>query len=626
MLRATGSPKLSRQEEPKPEVKPAVPIATSTPTSSSLPVTPAPATPTTPLTPIEGESMTDRAERLRQQYLQKKAAGTLDRRKASPSPNNPASPITSRSAVPPPPPVRKNDNQDTEKENTPKTRPEKCSPRPAVKNSVNNNTNGGPPSGIADLASVIAQRAMSRQKSYESTVDTNGNTTNKTSYSTVYKGPIANGTPNGGTKLSGMEPNSDALQARLGGNGRVQIPVRGATTDATNTETAPNTPAHGAISPTSPSQKSVFDKARIFESQGGGSRQGSMSPKVPSKSKSSSPELPFELPPPMMYSNGLDDNPPPMVAPPPPPDFDYNARPTDLDIINGHNSRGHETVGWVINSSPSRTAHDVAIRNKISRHNGGPVGMHYNGGPGDVGQMALISPSHMVEFEDSIQVDFIPPPPVFDCEDADLLSSLPRGLDGGHKLGQEDNTSMVSSLSTLSTLSSSEQDNYHHDSSGYSSGRNRGYGSSQPSTSSQQSDEAYSEMVAPPPPGFDDMMEGEPHYEDLETVHAFIPPPMGFDLPPPMGFDSPPHEVPPVRHRSRREFEHKPMDEWSVEDVADWLEFLQLTEHRQIFLRNNVNGRILSQLGRNELIAMGVTQVGHRMSLERAIKRAQLNM
>ncbi len=612
------------KEEVKVVIKPATPVVMSNTTRQSQPITPAPVmpptptTPATPTTPVGEESLTAKAERARQQYLQKKA-DMMDRRKASPSPHaySPIPPPPSTAAPQPP-------TKDEEKENKSKL-PDNCSPRPSNNVTKNDNSHDGDHHGVANFASIIAQRATARQKSIERTVDNNGNQTGKqASYSTVYKGQKTNGIPNGGTKLSDGDANSDALQKRLGGNERVQI--KGATMDASHTETLPNTPVHKVTSPNEPENKSVAAKMKMFESS------LTFTPKVSSRSSHTTPDLPFDLPPPMFDSNGQGDAPPPMVPPPPPPDFEYNSRPTDLDIINGHNSRGPETIGWVINSSPSKSAHEYAIRNKLAHHNGGLMEMHYSGS-GDVAQVALVSPPQidcLVEVEHELHVEFIPPPPIFDSEDTDILSSLPPGMDSGMTtVVQEDNASMVSSLSTLSTLSSNEHDCYHHDSSGYSSGRNR-YTSSQQSTTGSQSDEAYSDMAPPPPPGFDDLG-GEPHYEELDPVQEFIPPPMGFDIPPPMEFSTAPTsadaQVTSLRHamRSHRDFEIKPMTSWTQEDVSDWLDSLQLGQHRLTFMRNNVNGYMLSKMGRNELIALGVLQVGDRMSLERAIKRAQLN-
>ena len=70
----------------------------------------------------------------------------------------------------------------------------------------------------------------------------------------------------------------------------------------------------------------------------------------------------------------------------------------------------------------------------------------------------------------------------------------------------------------------------------------------------------------------------------------------------------------------------RPVSSWSVMDVAVWLEGLHMGEHSDSFVRNNIDGSKLSLLGRTELIALGVSQVGQRMNIERAIKKAVMSL
>jgi SH3/ankyrin repeat-containing protein len=62
------------------------------------------------------------------------------------------------------------------------------------------------------------------------------------------------------------------------------------------------------------------------------------------------------------------------------------------------------------------------------------------------------------------------------------------------------------------------------------------------------------------------------------------------------------------------------VDLWSKADVADWLESLNLAEHRDAFLDNEIEGAHLASLRKEDLIDLGVTRVGHRMNIERALK------
>ncbi|XP_034004288.1 LOW QUALITY PROTEIN: SH3 and multiple ankyrin repeat domains protein 2-like [Trematomus bernacchii] len=74
---------------------------------------------------------------------------------------------------------------------------------------------------------------------------------------------------------------------------------------------------------------------------------------------------------------------------------------------------------------------------------------------------------------------------------------------------------------------------------------------------------------------------------------------------------------------SGKPFASKPMELWSKLDVADWLESLNLGEHRDAFLDNEIEGAHLLSLQKEDLIDLGVTRVGHRMNIERALKLLQ---
>lgn len=74
---------------------------------------------------------------------------------------------------------------------------------------------------------------------------------------------------------------------------------------------------------------------------------------------------------------------------------------------------------------------------------------------------------------------------------------------------------------------------------------------------------------------------------------------------------------------SGKPFATKPVELWSKHDVADWLESLNLAEHRHAFLDNEIEGAHLPSLQKEDLIDLGVTRVGHRMNIERALKLLQ---
>ncbi|KAM3870033.1 SH3 and multiple ankyrin repeat domains protein 2b [Diretmus argenteus] len=71
---------------------------------------------------------------------------------------------------------------------------------------------------------------------------------------------------------------------------------------------------------------------------------------------------------------------------------------------------------------------------------------------------------------------------------------------------------------------------------------------------------------------------------------------------------------------SNKPFISKHLQLWSKADVADWLDSLNLSEHREAFLDNDIEGSHLPSLQKDDLIDLGVTRVGHRMNIERALK------
>ncbi|KAM9258063.1 LOW QUALITY PROTEIN: SH3 and multiple ankyrin repeat domains protein 1-like, partial [Morus bassanus] len=86
-------------------------------------------------------------------------------------------------------------------------------------------------------------------------------------------------------------------------------------------------------------------------------------------------------------------------------------------------------------------------------------------------------------------------------------------------------------------------------------------------------------------------------------------------------------ELPPTRSLSPtrppppdKPFGAKPLAFWSKFDVADWLEYLNLGEHRARFLHNEIDGSHLPSLTKEDYIDLGVTRVGHRMNIDRALK------
>ncbi|XP_053474577.1 SH3 and multiple ankyrin repeat domains protein 1 [Ictalurus furcatus] len=79
-----------------------------------------------------------------------------------------------------------------------------------------------------------------------------------------------------------------------------------------------------------------------------------------------------------------------------------------------------------------------------------------------------------------------------------------------------------------------------------------------------------------------------------------------------------PHLPPPSPSKP---FASKPLPYWTKYDVADWLAYLNLAEHRERFLDNEIDGTHLPSLTKEDFLDLGVTRVGHRMNIERALRR-----
>ncbi|XP_016323514.1 LOW QUALITY PROTEIN: SH3 and multiple ankyrin repeat domains protein 1 [Sinocyclocheilus anshuiensis] len=88
-------------------------------------------------------------------------------------------------------------------------------------------------------------------------------------------------------------------------------------------------------------------------------------------------------------------------------------------------------------------------------------------------------------------------------------------------------------------------------------------------------------------------------------------------IPPPTCL-SYPHLPPPS---PTKPFASKPLLYWTKYDVADWLGYLNLGEHRERFLDNEIDGTHLPSLTKDDYLDLGVTRVGHRMNIERALRR-----
>lgn len=60
---------------------------------------------------------------------------------------------------------------------------------------------------------------------------------------------------------------------------------------------------------------------------------------------------------------------------------------------------------------------------------------------------------------------------------------------------------------------------------------------------------------------------------------------------------------------------------WTVDNVADWLEFIRMQQYTSLFVENCIDGSSLLNIKEKDLLNMGITSKGHRMSIREAIEK-----
>ncbi|XP_056133998.1 SH3 and multiple ankyrin repeat domains protein 3 isoform X3 [Lampris incognitus] len=70
-----------------------------------------------------------------------------------------------------------------------------------------------------------------------------------------------------------------------------------------------------------------------------------------------------------------------------------------------------------------------------------------------------------------------------------------------------------------------------------------------------------------------------------------------------------------------RPWRQRPLNLWNKYDVGDWLESVGLAEHRQRFQEHEIEGSHLPALTKEDYAELGVTRLGHRINIERALRQ-----
>lgn len=73
------------------------------------------------------------------------------------------------------------------------------------------------------------------------------------------------------------------------------------------------------------------------------------------------------------------------------------------------------------------------------------------------------------------------------------------------------------------------------------------------------------------------------------------------------------------------DFDSSAVDSWTVGQVGQWLQFLDLGQYRKKFTSNSISGAELVELDQEDLVQLGITTLGHRKRILTEIKNLQAN-
>uniref|UniRef100_A0A914Z426 SAM domain-containing protein n=1 Tax=Panagrolaimus superbus TaxID=310955 RepID=A0A914Z426_9BILA len=68
------------------------------------------------------------------------------------------------------------------------------------------------------------------------------------------------------------------------------------------------------------------------------------------------------------------------------------------------------------------------------------------------------------------------------------------------------------------------------------------------------------------------------------------------------------------------DFRGKELKHWSIEDVIEWLQHLELNEYSNAFIKRNIRGSDLVNFDRTKYTQLGVTRIAHRQCMEQSLR------
>ena len=65
----------------------------------------------------------------------------------------------------------------------------------------------------------------------------------------------------------------------------------------------------------------------------------------------------------------------------------------------------------------------------------------------------------------------------------------------------------------------------------------------------------------------------------------------------------------------------KNVDSWTTAEVGEWLDAIGLGEYKAVFDENCIEGETLASMSKADIKELGVEKVGHRVKLDKEIKK-----
>ena len=142
-----------------------------------------------------------------------------------------------------------------------------------------------------------------------------------------------------------------------------------------------------------------------------------------------------------------------------------------------------------------------------------------------------------------------------------------------------------------------------------------------------------SQLLMPPPEGFDgldpEMLPPPPDLERSYNTDSYLPPPPStlelhtMQEHPTLDDVTPPDEI-LYRMDLKHSRQFKKPSDWSTDEVGEWLESFGMEMYQSAFIDNDIQGSHLGLLGKEDLSALGITKLGHKMTILKEISKLHI--